>query len=64
PIFLAISQQNIFTGFTVALMTIVIFAGLILKPRKKTRLGLSSYALWLVVIFIIGAYVSFILGIR
>lgn len=62
PIFSVISQQHIFTGFTVALMTVVVCAGLILKPKNKTKSGLSNYAVWLIASFILGAYVSFILG--
>jgi len=62
PIFKALSQNHIFTAFLVILMTIIVSAGLILKPKKKTRLGLSVYAIWLIIVFIIGAYINFSLG--
>ena len=64
PIFTAISQQHIFTGFVVILMTSIVCVGLILKPKKKTRLGLSNYAIGLITVFILGAYINFISGNR
>ncbi len=64
PIFSEVSQQHILTGFTVALMTIIISVGLIIKPKNKTKLGLSSYVFWLIAVFIIGTYVNFVLGTR
>lgn len=62
PIFTAISQQHIFTAFIVFFMTTIICVSLVLKPKKKTKLGLSNYAIGLIVIFILGAYINFILG--
>ena len=62
PIFTVLTQQHIFTAFIVILMTITVITGLILKPKKKTRFGLSTYAIILIAIFIIGAYVNFMLG--
>jgi cation:H+ antiporter len=62
PIFEVISQQHIFIAFIVILMTITVIAGLILKPKKKIRFGLSIYSFALIAIFIIGAYINFILG--
>jgi len=61
PIFNFLSQQHIFTGFIVMLMTVIVCTGLILKPKKKTKLGLSNYAIALTAVFILGAYVNFIL---
>jgi len=61
PIFQFLSQQHIFTGFIVALMTIIVGTGLILKPKKKTKLGLSNYAIALITVFILGTYLNFIL---
>ena len=60
-IFNFLSQQHIFTGFIVALMTVIVCTGLILKPKKKTKLGLSNYAIALIIVFILGAYLNFIL---
>jgi len=62
PIFRVISQQHIFTAFIVILMTIIVISGLILKPKKKTRFGLSVYSIMLIMIFIVGIYINFILG--
>lgn len=62
PIFAVLNQHHIFTAFIVILMTITVIAALILKPKKKTRFGLSAYAIILIIIFIIGAYVNFMLG--
>jgi len=60
-IFNFLSQQHIFTGFIVVLMTVIVCAGLILKPKKKTKLGLSNYSIALIAVFILGAYINFIL---
>ncbi|MBP7836368.1 MAG: hypothetical protein KA022_02725 [Candidatus Omnitrophica bacterium] len=62
PIFSAISGQHVFTAFIVIIMTAIVIAGLILKPKKKTRIGLSVYALALIIVFILGAYINFALG--
>jgi cation:H+ antiporter len=62
PIFNFLSQQHIFTGFIVVLMTVIVCVGLILKPKKKTELGLSTYAICLILVFILGSYINFILG--
>ena len=62
PIFSVLNQQHIFTAFIVILMTVTVISGLILKPKRKTRVGLSAYAIVLIVIFIVGAYINFILG--
>ena len=62
PIFKVLSQNHIFTAFLVILMTIIVITGLVLKPKRKTKLGLSAYAIWLIAIFIIGAYINFNLG--
>lgn len=62
PIFNFLSQQHIFTGFIVVLMTVIVCAGLILKPKKKTKLGLSNYAIGLIIVFILGACINSILG--
>jgi cation:H+ antiporter len=61
-LFSAISGQHIFTAFIVIIMTAIVIAGLILKPKKKTRLGLSVYAIALIIVFVLGAYINFALG--
>ncbi len=64
PIFEVLSQQHIFTAGIVILMTTIVCAGLILKPKKKMALRLSNYAIALIITFILGAYVNFILRSR
>ncbi|MFA5063572.1 MAG: hypothetical protein WC578_05855 [Candidatus Omnitrophota bacterium] len=64
PIFTAISQEHIFTIFTVILMTSIIITSLILKPKKKTKLGLSVYSIGLIAVFAISAYINFVLSNR
>lgn len=62
PIFKVISGDHLFTAFLVIFMTTVVIAGLVLKPKRKMKLGFSSYALLLIGVFILGAYINFVLG--
>jgi len=62
PIFSAISGQNILPYFIVILMTIIVMAGLILKPKKKAFLRFSGYSLALIAVFVLGNLINFILG--
>jgi len=62
PIFKVLSQQHIMTAFVVIIMTVIIITGLILKPKNKTKLGLSMYSIALIAVFIIGTYINFALG--
>jgi cation:H+ antiporter len=64
PIFNVLSQQHIFTAFVVIFMTAIVSAGLILKPKRKTKLGFSNYAIGLMLVFILGTYINFILGVK
>jgi len=59
PIFASLNLNHIFTGFMVMVMTFVIIFALISKPKKKTKLNLSWYAIILIVVFLFGAYVNF-----
>jgi cation:H+ antiporter len=59
PIFNVISSAHIFTGLIVIIMSIIVIGGLCLKPKNKTRLGLSAYAVALIIVFILGAYINF-----
>lgn len=61
PIFGSLSQNHVFTAFIVILMTLILIAGLILKPKKKMMLGLSVYSLGLIAVFVVGAYINFTL---
>lgn len=62
PIFSVLTKQHIFTAFVVIFMTIAVCSGLILRPKKKTKIELSTYAILLLSIFIIGAYINFVIG--
>lgn len=62
PIFSVLTQQHIFTAFVVILMTIIVISALVLKPKAKTKLGLSVYAIALIVVFVLGMYINFVLG--
>lgn len=64
PIFNVLSLSHLFSGFLVILMTAIIIIGLILKPKDKRIFGLSNYSIALVFVFILGAYINFILGAR
>ena len=64
PIFLAVSSNHIFTSLVIIFMTVIVISAMILKPKKKMFLNLSGYAWGLIAIFIIGAYVNFVLGTR
>jgi len=62
PIFAALTEKHIFTAFIVTLMTITVISGMVLKPKRKTGIGLSFYAIALIVIFILGFYIDFVMG--
>lgn len=62
PIFSTLSQQHIFTAFIVIFMTVIICSTLILKPKKKTKLGVSAYAIGLLTVFFVGMYINFLLN--
>lgn len=62
PIFNVLSQQHFTTVFLVVFMTVIVIAGLALKPKRKTRFGISNYAAALVIAFVAGAYINFCVG--
>lgn len=59
PVLAAVSNSHAFTGLIVLLMTGVFIAGLLFRSQRKTALRVSWYAPILVILFILGAYVSF-----
>lgn len=59
PIFVSLHLNHIFTGFMVLIMTLVVIFAMISRPKKKAILNFSWYAIILVVVFLIGAYVNF-----
>lgn len=63
-IFKVVSQEHLFGGLVIILMTLVIIAGLILKPKHKKRWRLSSYSMVLILVFLLGACINFYLQAR
>lgn len=59
PVLAHVSESHIYTGLIALVMTGVIIAGLISRPQHKT-LGVSWYVPILIVLFFLGAYISFI----
>ena len=61
PILSYVSQVHILTALVVLLMSGIFIAGLIFPPRRKTPLKASWYAIAMMGVFIIGAYLNFIM---
>lgn len=61
PIFNVLSQNHLLTVFIVIFMTVIVGAAMILKPAKKTRLGMSNYAAALIMVFLLGMYLNYLL---
>lgn len=59
PVLTAVSQSHVFTALVVILMTGIFVAGLVYKPERKTPLGVSWYAIALIGVFLLGAYINF-----
>ena len=59
PIFVSLSSNHIFSCFVILLMTILVILAIVFKPKKKTRINLSWYAIGIIAIFAFGAYVNF-----
>ena len=62
-IFSAASTAHVFTASIAVLMTLIVIAGLTLKPKKKTRIGMSWYSIALIGVYIIGTYILFTRGV-
>jgi len=62
-IFSPSSTGHVFTAAIVVLMTLIVIAGLTLKPKKKTRIGISWYSILLIGVYVIGAYLLFARGV-
>lgn len=59
PVLSAVSPNHTFTGLIVILMTGILIAGLISRPQRKTPLKASWYAIALIIVFLVGAYINF-----
>ena len=53
------SPGHAFSAAIAILMTLIVIAGLIFRPRRKTPLGMSWYAVALIVVYLGGAYALF-----
>jgi cation:H+ antiporter len=62
PILSAVSESHIFTGIIVLLMSGVLIAGILSRPRRKTPLRVSWYTPALIALCILAVCVSFITG--
>jgi len=62
PLFAAASISHVFTGLIAILMTCVIIVGLTSPSRRKMLPGLSWYTIALIVLFILGFCILFIMG--
>jgi cation:H+ antiporter len=59
PILAYVSEAHVVTGLAVLLMSSIMVAAKISPPQRRTFLGASWYAIALMVVFVIGAYLSF-----
>ena len=62
-IFSAVSTSHVFTASIAILMTLIVIAGLISRPQRKTPLGMSWYSIALIGVYIIGFSFLFTMGV-
>jgi len=62
PLFEDVSINHVFSGLMAILMTCVIIVGLTSPSRKKMLPGVSWYSLALIVLYLLGFYILFIMG--
>ena len=62
PLFSEVSINHVFSGLIAILMTAVVIVGLSSPSRRKTFPGVSWYAVALIVLYLLGFYVLFIMG--
>ncbi len=62
PVLAAVSPSHILTALVVLLMSGIFIAGLISRPQRKTPLRISWYAIALIAVFLLGAYINFNIG--
>jgi len=58
-IFAASSEDHVITASLIALMTLIVIAGLIFRTKRKTFKVMSWYSIALIGVYIIGAYILF-----
>lgn len=62
-IFSAASTSHVLTASIAILMTFIVIAGLVSRPKRKTPLGMSWYSIALIGVYILGAYFLFTIGV-
>ena len=58
-IFAASSEDHVITASLIALMTLIVIAGLVFRTKRKTFKVMSWYSIALIGVYIIGAYILF-----
>ena len=58
----AASVSHVLTAVVGILMTLLVITALIYRPRRKSPLGISWYAIGLIICYIVGAYTIFRIG--
>ena len=58
-IFSASSEDHVITASLIALMTLIVIAGLVFRTKRKTFKVMSWYSIALIGVYIIGAYILF-----
>jgi cation:H+ antiporter len=59
-IFSAASSGHVFSAAIAILMTLIVIAGLLFRPRRKMPIRMSWYAVALIVIYLGGAYALYV----
>ncbi len=62
PLFAEVSINHVFSGLIAILMTGVVIVGLTSPSQRKTFPGVSWYAIALIVLYLLGFYILFIMG--
>ena len=62
-IFSHVSRAHVFTILGAIVMTAIVIGGLVVRPKRKTPIQISWYAIGLIVVFLAAAYIAFATGI-
>ena len=60
PVLASVSESNLITALAVMMMTLIFIAGLRFRPKRLFRLNWCNFSL--IVLFMVGAYLSFSLA--
>ncbi len=61
PILSSVTQNHVFTALIVVIMSGIFIAALFTRPPRKTFIKASWYSIAMILVFILGAYVNFIM---